>query len=129
MEKSPARRDSDPEQLLVQMKSPLMPAPAARRLGPEVTVREAVRAFLQPLASESREERRLREQLARETSGRYSVFVRTATGGMALVDDGDQRLGVFAFPVEIRDEKGLRKEPVVAIGVQSYAEVGAAACS
>ena len=112
------------EQVLLAIKTPMMPRATTVLLPGVLTLQQALDA-LRKMTPKDDIARSVLRQLERETSGSaYEFLVVTKTGEVDKTSPS-KILRDVATPREIRTPRGLETIPIAAVEVQAYAPVGA----
>jgi hypothetical protein len=109
--------------VLVAYKTPMTPRPSTAYLPSNLTLRQTV-GELRRIPPKGEADRRLIQQLDRETSGAHDFLVVGGRGELTKVDPERTTLGDIAIPRDVRTAKGTEKLPTAAFEVQAYAPVG-----
>jgi len=113
---------TDPS-VLVAFKTPMTPRPSTAYLRGNLTLRQTLHE-LRRIPPKDEADRRLIQQLDRETSGPHDFLVLGRKGELTKVDPERTTLGDIAVPREVRTPRGTEKLPTAAFEVQAYAPVG-----
>ena len=114
------------EQVLLAVKTPLMPRPVTALMAGDATLEESVRALRDHTSPTDDDVRRVIEQLEREMSGSAYHFLVVSPSGTVTNTPRTTALRDVAAPREVQTSKGPKTIPMVAVEVQAYAPVGAA---
>jgi hypothetical protein len=109
--------------VLVAFKTPMTPRPSTAYLRGNLTLRQTLHE-LRHIPPKDEADRRLIQQLDRETSGPHDFLVVGRQGELTKVDPERTTLGDIAIPREVRTPRGTEKLPTAAFEVQAYAPVG-----
>jgi hypothetical protein len=109
--------------VLVAYKTPMTPRPSTAHLRGNLTLRQTL-AELRRIPPKDEADRRLIQQLDRETAGPHDFLVVGRRGELTKVDPEKTTLGDIAVPREVRTPRGTEKLPTAAFEVQAYAPVG-----
>jgi hypothetical protein len=109
--------------VLVAYKTPMTPRPSTAYLPSTLTLRQTL-GELRRIPPKGEADRRLIQQLDRETSGPHDFLVVGRQGELTKVDPERTTLGAIAIPREVRTPRGTEKLPTAAFEVQAYAPVG-----
>jgi hypothetical protein len=114
---------SEITQVLVAIKTPMMPSATTAFLPESLSLKQVVDAFrkMQPKDDNAR---RVLNQLERETSASAFDFVVVSPTGAGEKAAPSKLLREIAVPTQIRTARGLELIPVAAVEVQAYAPVG-----
>jgi hypothetical protein len=110
-------------QVLVALKTPLMPQATTLLLSGRLTLAESFQALRQ-IPPKDANATRVLQQLERETSGPHDFLALTRTGEIEKVDPRKVTLEEIAIPREVRTAHGIEKIPTAAYEVQAYTPVG-----
>ncbi len=111
-------------QVLLAVKTPLMPRPVTAVVSGEATLEESVRAITGGPSPTDDDVRRVIEQLEREMSASAYHYLVVSPSGTVTNTPRTTALREIASPREVRTSKGLKSIPMVAVEVQAYAPVG-----
>ena len=112
------------DQILVALKTPLMPRAATFILSANLTLAQSLAAILE-VPPKDETARRVLQQVKRETSdGTPYSFLAVEESGQIFKADPETCLMDITVNKEIRTARGLEAVSVAAFEVQSYARVG-----
>jgi hypothetical protein len=114
---------SEITQVLVAIKTPMMPSATTAFLPENLSLKQVVDAFRQ-MQPKDDNARRVLQQLERETSASAFDFVVVSPTGIGEKAAPSKLLREIAVSREIRTVRGLELIPVAAVEVQAYAPVG-----
>ncbi len=114
---------SEITQVLVAIKTPMMPSATTAFLPASLSLKQVVDAFRQ-MQPKDDNARRVLQQLERETSASAFDFIIVGAAGVGEKAAPSKLLLEIAVPREVRTARGLELIPVAAVEVQAYAPVG-----
>jgi hypothetical protein len=117
--------DSSPADtsVMVAYKTPMTPRPSTAYLPSRLTLRQTL-GEVRRIPPKAEADRRLIQQLERETAGPHDFLAVGPQGELTKVDPEKTTLGDIAVPREVRTPRGTEKLPTAAFEVQAYAPVG-----
>jgi len=117
--------EEERDQILVAVKTPLMPRAATFLLSQDLTLAQSLAAILEVPPTKDETAGRVLQQLKRETSdGTPYSFLAVEENGRIFKADPETSLADISVNKEIRTARGLEIMPLAAFEVQSYARVG-----
>ncbi len=109
--------------VLVAYKPAMAAKPSTAYLRGDLTLRQTL-AELRRIPPKDDADRRLIQQLDRETAGPHDFLAVGRRGELTKVDPERTTLGDIAVPRDVRTARGTEKLPTAAFEVQAYAPVG-----